>query len=100
MLVLHSHPEADALGAESKARSLAAMEALSRITLSFAHKIITDAKYEAGQASPLLLDWMYRSAAVFITLQQSHVCDEFRDCEQVLTKAMEKLGVEWMASGM
>ncbi|PTB50632.1 hypothetical protein M431DRAFT_485355 [Trichoderma harzianum CBS 226.95] len=100
LLVLHSHPEADALGAESRARSLAAMEALSRVTLSFAHKFITEVKFESDEASPLLLDIMYRSAAVFITLQQTHVCDEFRDCEQVLTRAMEKLGVGWMATGV
>ncbi|KAL6699721.1 hypothetical protein J3F84DRAFT_361571 [Trichoderma pleuroticola] len=100
LLVLHSHPEADALGADSRARSLAAMEALSRVTLSFAHKVIAGVKFESDQASPLLLDLMYRSAAVFITLQQTHVCDEFRDCEQVLTKAMEKLGVEWMVTGV
>lgn len=85
---------------ESRARSLAAMEALSRVILSFAHEFITGVKFESDEASPLLLDIMYRSAAVFITLQRTHVCDEFRDCEQVLIRAMEKLGVGWMTTGM
>jgi len=76
------------------------MESVSHETLTIAREFVRGDTQCADGVSPLLLDWLYRSAATFIMLYRESPCERYLDSKSILQEALKKLSLRWATAGV
>lgn len=77
-----------------------ALDEISTIAVSVGVKFFQEYKPTPEHASPLLLGWLYRSAAIMLILQQNHHRDDWSASEEILRNTLEALGCRWTVASL